>query len=91
MVNFKLGKGNEIFHPALSFWTEVHRWVTNHMWLLQRDCAMPEDMHAHCRASAKWAFVVKKYVHFNFLRNLPIISLDIINLCFNPLFLNWIV
>ncbi len=59
-----------IFRPTLPFWTEVQRW-TNHAWHFQCDFEVHEVARAHCRASARWAFVVT----FLF-RKWPIISIE---------------
>ncbi len=65
--DFEFGGQNEMefFRPTLPFWIEVHRQRTNHVWPFQRDYEMHEVTQAHCRASARWAFGVKKYINFN--------------------------
>ncbi len=64
---------------ALPFRTEVHRRRTNHAWPFQRHYVMCEVAHAHRRASARRAFVVKKSIHLFFIfffRKWQIIWLD---------------
>ncbi len=52
--DFEVGGENEMdFNPTLPFWTKVHRWRINRVWLFQRDYAMSQDANAHLIASAK--------------------------------------
>ncbi len=76
--DFEVGVENEMgfFLPYPTFLTEVHRWRTNHVWPLQRDYVMHEFMDAHHRASARQAFVVKKYINMYFFRKWQIVLLD---------------
>ncbi len=65
MSNEKIRKSDAVFCPTLPFWSEAHRRRTDRMWPFQRDHVMHED-------SVRQAFMVKKYIHFYFLRKWPL-------------------
>ncbi len=52
------------------------RWRTNHVWPLQSDYVMHEFADAHHRASARRAFVVKKYINVYLFRKWLMFLLD---------------
>ncbi len=67
----KLGGENEI-----EFLNEVQRRRTNRVWPFQQDYIMCKDAHAHLRARASRAFVVKKCINMSFFRKWQIVLLD---------------